>query len=90
MYYNRKCIFIISVSSSSSSKKKRKSSVKEVIGEKNKEFGASLLIYDKRKSNLLKNGFYDCIVEEINTNRIPCVNKSASWTYFNVNVLDNY
>lgn len=61
------------------SQKKRKMSVKEGNGVNKKEFGANLIIHDKQNRCLLKDGDYDCIVEEINVSPISVAGKSASW-----------
>jgi len=54
-------------------------SVKEGNGVTKKEFGANLIIHDKQNRCLLKDGDYDCIVEEINISPVSAAGKSASW-----------
>lgn len=61
-------------------------SIKEGNGVNKKEFGANLVIYDKQNRCLLKDGDYDCIVEEINTKPISTIGKSASWERLKVNI----
>ncbi|XP_050441495.1 polycomb protein suz12-B [Adelges cooleyi] len=61
------------------SQKKRRMSIKEGNGVSKKEFGANLIIHDKQNRCLLKDGDYDCIVEELNANPISSIGKSASW-----------
>lgn len=54
-------------------------SIKEGNGVSKKEYGANLVIHDKQNRCLLKDGDYDCIVEELNANPISSIGKSASW-----------
>lgn len=54
-------------------------SIKEGNGVNKKEFGANLVIHDKQNRCWLKDGDYDCIVEEIDTSPVSAVGKSASW-----------
>lgn len=54
-------------------------SIKEGNGVTKKEFGANLIIHDKQNRCLLKDGDYDCIVEEINVSPVSAAGKSASW-----------
>lgn len=61
------------------SQKKRKMSIKEGNGISKREFGANLVIHDKQNRCLLKDGDYDCVVEEINVSPISAAGKSASW-----------
>lgn len=61
-------------------------SIKEGNGVNKKELGANLIIYDKQNRCLLKDGDYDCIVEEINVGPISTAGKSASWERLKVNI----
>lgn len=62
------------------SHKKRKMSIKDGNGLNKKEIGANLIIHDKQNRCLLKDGDYDCIVEEINVSPVTAaVGRSASW-----------
>lgn len=61
-------------------------SIKEGNGVNKKEYGANLIIHDKQNRCLLKDGDYDCIVEEINVSPISAAGKSASWERLKVNI----
>jgi len=61
------------------SHKKRKISIKEGNGVNKKEFGANLIIHDKQNRCLLKDGDYDCVIEEIHVSPVSAAGKSASW-----------
>lgn len=62
------------------SQKKRRMSVKEGNGIVKKEIGANLIIHDKQNRCLLKDGDYDCLIEEI-SGESPNLStgKSCSW-----------
>lgn len=62
-------------------------SIKEGNGVNKKEFGANLIIHDKKNRCLLKDGDYDCIVEEINVSPVSAAGKSASWERLKVNIV---
>lgn len=62
------------------SQKKRRMSIKEGNGIVKKEIGANLIIHDKQNRCLLKDGDYDCLIEEI-SGESPnlATGKSCSW-----------
>lgn len=62
-------------------------SIKEGNGVNKKEFGANLIIHDKQNRCLLKDGDYDCIVEEISVSPVSAAGKSASWERLKVNIV---
>lgn len=61
------------------SHKKRKMSIKDGNGLSKKGLGANLIIHDKQNRCLLKDGDYDCVVEEFNVSPVSAAGKSASW-----------
>lgn len=66
-------------------------SIKEGNGINKKEFGTNLEIYNKLNQCLLKDGEYECIVEEMIFQN-PCaevVNKRAAWERLKVNNIFN-
>jgi len=69
------------------SHKKRKISIKEGNGVNKKEFGANLIIHDKQNRCLLKDGDYDCVIEEIHVSPVSAAGKSASWERLKVIIL---
>lgn len=66
-------------------------SIKEGNGIVKKEIGANLIIHDKQNRCLLKDGDYDCLIEEI-SGESPnlTTGKSCSWERLKVHILCLY
>lgn len=55
-------------------------SIKDGNGLNKRDIGANLIIHDKQNRCWLKDGDYDCVIEDINVSPVTAVaGRSASW-----------